>query len=232
MIYLSKLLLNLKSKHTKLTLENPYEMHRTVTRGISFDKEEYREARCMFRLEQLPEESFILVQTRSEPVWRRVEKAFPDFLLAPAQILALTHERLLFPPRQHLYFRLRAFPFVHADGKRRAELDNGKRYLWLKRYSHSNGFCPWQAQVIEDVSYNFTTTSKAEVTIKGCTFTGRLKIYNPILFRTFLELGIGPAKGFGFGLMSLSRKKYPKTWEDFLSPYQPMDVGETDEVSS
>jgi CRISPR system Cascade subunit CasE len=44
----------------------------------------------------------------------------------------------------------------------------------------------------------------ATITLAGARFDGLLQVVDPTLFRAALATGIGPAKAYGFGLLSIA----------------------------
>ncbi len=107
---------------------------------------------------------------------------------------------------QRLYFRLRANPTAKRatpdkpDKTRRFGLVKEEEQLsWLERKASDNGF-----KVI-----NCTISKEGKIAEKSLThfavyFEGALEVTETDKFRDALESGIGPAKGFGFGLLSVA----------------------------
>lgn len=127
-----------------------------------------------------------------------------------------------------LRFRLRANPTRRidtksgSDGKRRngkrVELRGEEQWLaWLARKGEQHGFMlqpsrtwPGAADVraVDEGKLTGRRTGAREgslMTIAGVQFNGILSITNLELFRLALEQGIGSAKAFGFGLLSVAR---------------------------
>lgn len=116
---------------------------------------------------------------------------------------------------QRFAFRLRANVTkkigtkTAEDGKRR----NGKRVplrgdverlTWLERKAAKGGFSIVDARVQEEGTAH-GRRGDATVTLAGARFDGLLQVVDPTLFHAALENGIGPAKAYGFGLLSLAR---------------------------
>lgn len=93
---------------------------------------------------------------------------------------------------------------VRRNGRRVPVRGDEGRLAWLTRRASAAGFS------FEDGAVRVTEVSPASgrgakaVTVVGALFEGVLTIVEPALFRAALESGIGPAKAYGFGLLSIA----------------------------
>lgn len=203
MVYLSRLLLNPRSHQVQAELRDPYQMHRTLSKAFSDDREEYQQARCLFRVDEIPGESYLclLVQSRVQPNWGHWQVT-EHYLVAPPA----TKE---FEPNlgagQILAFRLRANPTVRREGKRLGLYRDEERLAWLARKGELHGFRPCQVTVRKEDTLQSRATAGHEATFNAVRFDGTLGVTEPEAFAAALEGGIGSGKGFGFGLLSLAR---------------------------
>lgn len=81
-------------------------------------------------------------------------------------------------------------------------------FAWLKKQGERHGFVILPHEVRADgyQSHRFRKSRGGrEVSITGIDYEGVLTVANPSLFEKALLRGIGPAKGFGFGLMMVRR---------------------------
>ncbi len=118
-------------------------------------------------------------------------------------------------------FKLRANPtkksIMTPDGKKRVKgkrifLKNTKdREQWLERRSIENGFEILNIEqmrlpefIITDDGKQHGWKDKDHIQIRGVEFNGILRITDKELFATALKNGIGRAKTFGFGLLSIA----------------------------
>jgi CRISPR system Cascade subunit CasE len=75
---------------------------------------------------------------------------------------------------------------------------------WLGRRASAGGFSFEEGAVrVSEVAPASGRGAKA-VTVAGALFEGVLTIVDAALFRAALEGGIGPAKAYGFGLLSIA----------------------------
>jgi CRISPR system Cascade subunit CasE len=207
---LSKLTLNSRSRQVQAELSNPYEMHRTLMSAFP-TKLEGKE-RVLYRLEisrTLPY-LVILLQSELTPDWSRLEQR--DYLLGPVQIK-------LFDPQfrvgQTLAFRLAANPtkrlksaLKDEPGKRVSLFRPEEQEIWLNRKAIQNGFSVLNVQVTnlsEQLAFKKDKDQRMKITHHGARFDGILQVEDPGLFTLALSGGIGSAKGFGFGLLSLAK---------------------------
>lgn len=198
MIYLSQLVLNPRSRQARFDLERPYEMHRTLSRG--FPDGELRAARPLFRCDERPADgaSIVLVQSRQRPAW--------DSLVASRYLQTapvVKEVSFCVTEGQLLSFRLLANPTVCRNGKRIALIAEADRVSWLHRKGKLGGFALGAVR-IQDPQVS-KTGQHGQIVIAGARFDGTLRVADPDAFVSTIESGIGPAKGLGFGLLSLAR---------------------------
>jgi CRISPR system Cascade subunit CasE len=205
MIYLSQLILNPASRMVQNESRNPYEMHRTLMRGFA-DKR--HEGNVLHRLDINPYSGVmaLLVQSTVEPDWQPLTQVgHGEYLLTPPQWKAV---ELDLPNGRILQFRLTANPTKRLSsgkgnkpGPRRALYQEADQCDWLRQKGEAHGFRLLDVQV----SHAQKQTSRAKsITLHTVQFNGRLQITDAATFTTALQTGIGPAKAFGCGLLSLA----------------------------
>ena len=202
MIYLSRLALDLRSRQVQSELRNPYEMHRTLSRAFPEGEEEYKECRCLFRAEGGSEGPYaqVLVQSRHEPDWAALQEV--------RGYLGSSPEVKPFQPTlsegQVLQFRLRANPTVKRNGKRVALRTPDEREAWLRRKGEAAGFVPLRIEINQEDPVTGATAAGSATTLNAVRYDGVLRVTDPALLVAAIEGGIGSAKGFGFGLLSVA----------------------------
>jgi len=209
-MYLSRLILNPRNAGARRDAARPYELHRTLVRILNGA---LRDERLLFRIE--PEAGMggpvVLVQTDTTP---------PDWepLLKNGYLLRADGPKPFTPSLARgvrLRFRLVANPVKRINGKRIPLIfamhadEQVKTYTdWLGRQAERWGF-----RVLEVRDAPFRTASnrtklpayeKHEIPHFGVRFDGLLEVVDPELLSSALRRGIGPAKAFGFGLLSLA----------------------------
>ena len=202
MIYLSQLMLNVQSPQVQRELRSPYEMHRTLSRAFPDDATAYAEARCLFRVEENGKTPVVLVQSRIAPDWDNVTQHAPRYLVNVPQTKMT---EVVLTVGQRLAFRLHANPTVKRDGKRLPLRQEQEQMTWLQRKGTLHGFQILQARVRQDIRTQARTADGHTAYHEGVTFDGILQVTDAVALQTALECGIGSAKGFGFGLLSLAR---------------------------
>jgi CRISPR system Cascade subunit CasE len=203
-MFITKIELNPKSRQVQAELKNLYEMHRTLSKAFGDDPAEYDAARCLFRVDDGGEAGlYVLVQSRVRPDWTR--------LTVPAAYMAGPPQTKEFLPEfragQRLHYRVRANPTVKRDGKRLGLYKEEEQLAWLHRKGEMCGFAPLSAACRADDKLGSRTVSGCDATFVAATFDGILTVTDPVKFRDALESGIGSAKGFGFGLLSVAPVK-------------------------
>lgn len=218
-MFLSRLILNPRSRQVQREIANPYEMHRTIL--CAFPPSLPAGERVLFRLEIHPRSGIptLLVQSRERPDWTRVSEFLPDYLL-PERDLPLEVENpavkelsLKLRPGQALAFRLRANPTVkkdrpdHKQGKRAGLYREEDQLKWLERKLSLAGARLLEARTAaeEKVKGRQPHDAKSrELTFAAVQFDGILQVEDADRLRNAVEAGIGSAKGLGFGLLSLA----------------------------
>ena len=219
-MYLTKLELNPRSREVRRDLAQPYELHRTLAHAFPTPAgNDYRAAHgVLFRVEPAAAYSAlptVLVQSATAPAW---DKLPPDYLrLAQCKPFALTLSQ-----GQVLGFRLVANPTKkiaregQRQGKRVPLFNNGGNddelppaQQWLRRKAEFSGF-----EVLHVFSEAFTlrnarttaphSLAKQQLPLYGVRFDGLLRVQDPHRLIEVLAQGLGPAKSFGFGLLSLA----------------------------
>jgi CRISPR system Cascade subunit CasE len=112
---------------------------------------------------------------------------------------------LRFARDQILVFRLRANPTVKRDGKRHGYLREEDQIRWLWRKAEEGGFGVVDVRVRPENSLTARRISGPPMSFLSVVFEGRLRVFDPERFLDTVRNGVGSAKGFGFGLLSLAR---------------------------
>lgn len=239
-MYLSRLILNPRSRAVRRDMADCQNLHRTVMSGFPSTAELFADPRARFgvlhRLDVQRSGRLILyVQSAVFPDWSRLPR---DYLLPDANDMPNPAIRPLTQPYSSiragtvLTFRLRANPTrkietkTGPDGARR----NGRRVdlrreaeqmEWLRRKAGGGGFevltatavpgVP-DARVIPEPQARSTRAPDSPdgvhpagpLTFGAVVFEGRLVVTDAARFRETLQRGIGPGKGYGFGLLSVA----------------------------
>jgi CRISPR system Cascade subunit CasE len=93
---------------------------------------------------------------------------------------------------------------VKREGKRQGIYTEIDQLAWLYRKADTGGFRVMDAQVVSDDKQRAITKDRHETVFAAVLFTGVLEVTDCDLFMATLESGIGSAKGFGFGLLSIA----------------------------
>ena len=213
MIYLSKLILNPASRMVQSELRDPYQMHRTLMRGFNGNREL---ANVLYRLDVNPLSGnlVLLVQSTEEPNWQPLTQiGRGEYLLAPTVYKPVY---LSLQNGQVFRFRLVANPSVKRGGKRHALYKEKDQRHWLEtkgtgspeKNRPASGFqvldVDVQPQGNRHGRIRLSEHEKHYITFYPVLFEGTLQVTNSKKFTRALRTGIGPAKAFGCGLLSLA----------------------------
>lgn len=227
-MYLSQLILNPRSRRVISELADPYQMHRTLSRAFTQElsdedgKAALVKSRPLYRVDETPGgKVLLLVQSQLEPQWNFLDGS--GYLLTDAQCKKFAPQ---VQSGQMLAFRLRANP-TKSDPHQRAEKRNrGKRVGlftdaqrrdWLLKQAERYGFdvpivgktpdgqTVYDFRLTDEKATRANPKSGNQALFSAAMFEGRLVVRDKSTFIQALENGIGPAKAFGFGLLSLRR---------------------------
>ncbi len=228
-MYLSRLILNPRSREVRRDLGDAQALHKTVMRALPPADGRPHSARAvhgvLFRAEVDGRAGrvVLLVQSRIPPDWSVLVSGY---LLEGvgenpatkdiAQAWAAIRDGLT------LRFRLRVNPTrkietksgpdgVRRNGRRVPLGDDASRLTWLERKSVEAGFrlaaaapgVPDVRVVKEAKLAGWRQSTMSRLTFAPVLFDGRLIVTNADRFREGLEQGIGPGKAYGFGLLSI-----------------------------
>ena len=221
-MYLSRLILNPRSRQVRSELARPYEMHRTLLRALPTGKVhagrmEEDAAGLLFRVEEDARTGRLqlLAQSQLPPDWGFL--AAGDYLLPGlAENPGIREVALQLQPGQLLAFRLRANPTKRLSagkghkGKRIGIYDEEAQLAWLARKGEQHGFRLLQAQVSRDGKFKQAnavqgTNGVHDLELLSVQFDGSLQVSDPEVLVRSVGAGIGSGKAFGFGLLSLAR---------------------------
>ena len=201
-MYLSQLNLKRLDRGTMKALADVYRLHQLVMKGfVAYSSTD----RVLYRVE--PEERngqvTVLVQSLKMPDWSCFADANSGVASARVKDFSTT-----FKAGDTFGFRLRANPVVTRDGKRHGLIRDESLLEWLGKKEKNIGarFC--SVSVIDE---GYVTGSKISqekqhrMSLKIARFEGALEVVDPAAFEEIFSSGIGPAKAFGCGLLSLAR---------------------------
>lgn len=219
-MFLSRLILNPRSRAAQRDLADPYQLHKTLSRGWP-QQSEYSQARVLFRIEESERRApLVLVQSKTAPDWSFLESgesSQSDYVCDPPDVKAWTPH---LEAGRVLAFRLRANPTVKRGGKRCGLYLEDERLRWLERKAESGGFALLSVNVRDEgrdfeksaPDGNATRLRQMSVRIgvrdasfSAARFDGTLCVLAPDTFLGSLKNGIGSGKGLGFGLLSIAR---------------------------
>jgi len=198
-MYLARLKLN----QTRLAIgwvANPYRVHQRLRLAYPNDR------RLLFRIEPMSNSSHqqILIQSHTAPDW---STAFDDF-----RVLAAPPDYKTFAPQlvngQRYRFRLLANPTVKRAGKRYSLFKIDEQQAWLSRKLMAIGAEVLSTQAMaRGLQRSRKNPAKDErlQTHFAVLYEGVLIAADAESLQVGLENGIGSAKGYGFGLLSLGR---------------------------
>lgn len=210
-LFLSRLLLDPRSRQVGAELAQPYEMHRTLLKAFP-SEEDGSPGRVLFRVEEDLEGGAVkvLVQSEKRPDWSYL-KSLDSYLATWNQENPATKEVYPFVRvGQRLCFRLRANPTKRRNtDKRRLGIFQEKDQIeWLRRKGERGGFLVVFCRVLPKGKCDRGVIHRGREThrihLLAALFEGVLEVTDTEAFLGALSAGIGSGKAFGFGLLSVA----------------------------
>jgi len=212
-LYLSRIEVNPRRRQTMLALSSPQIMHAALE--SSFPKTADGPKRNLWRVDKLNQSLYVLLQSRQKPDFTHIVEQF-GWPAADQTWETKAYDAFLarLQDGQTWRFRLRANP-VHsvkekdAPGRGRVlgHITVEQQKQWLSGRATANGFNLDNSagfDVVQRETKKFTRSGKT-VTLSVAAFEGVLLIENAETFVQSLLSGIGRAKAYGCGLMTLAR---------------------------
>ncbi|NUN10686.1 MAG: type I-E CRISPR-associated protein Cas6/Cse3/CasE [Ignavibacteriaceae bacterium] len=209
-MYISKLLLNRKSRRVLEELRSPYEMHRTLAKAFDYQSEK-ENGRILFRAEPGDEKYVtLLVQSATDPDWKKLTVSADYFYTRGGDPVRVKEFNPVFSEGVVYAFRLRANPTKRekATRKRVGILREDDLAEWLRRKGEACGFRILSFEIRKE---NLVTAKIKDGEFQhggeftSVLFQGTLKVNSVPLFSAAVINGVGTGKGFGFGLLSVAR---------------------------
>jgi CRISPR system Cascade subunit CasE len=234
-LYLSRVAVDLRSRPVRRDLADCYEMHRTVMSLFGQLPRRDRDGRVLYRVEtdrRAGVHPTLLIQSPAPPGWVELPEGYLLSADGNPASKRIDGALSLLEAGTTLRFRLRANPTrkIRVAGgengnapQRPARVDlRGHDHLmgWIQRKAQQGGFDLLQVEVednrppLPDVRWQTadlvrgarrTNGSVARLTFAAVTFDGHLRVRDPANLTETIRCGIGSAKGFGFGLLSIAR---------------------------
>ena len=214
-MYLSRLDINPQRRASRHTLASPQRLHAAVLAAFPDDRPAPEEGRVLWRLDHGIHDAVLylvspaepdlthLVESVGRPTYGWRTKDYRPFLDKLAE-------------GDRWAFRLRANPVHHVPnpdggrGKRLAHVTAAQQTDWFHRQAERHGFTVLAGSAgAPDVALRDRRTQKFDrgartVTLATAVFEGTLAVTDASALRAALVTGIGPAKGYGCGLLTLA----------------------------
>jgi CRISPR system Cascade subunit CasE len=203
-MYLTRLTLDPRSAQARRDLGDAYEMHRTLARAFVVDANSAPQ-RFLWRLEAGSNAwatPVVLVQAATAGDWSALQ-ALPNYLQQPAESKRLDLQHWVEGGARYR-FRLLANPTVTRQGKRYGLVGEDEQLAWLNRQGERHGF-NIEAALVTACDVLASRKGDNRISLQRVCFEGRLQVRELTAFSHALTQGIGPAKAFGCGLLSVAQ---------------------------
>ena len=225
-LYLSKLVLNPRNRAVQRDIYNCQSMHKRVM--SAFDNLTVSNPRkkigVLYRLNtvQYGNAVVLLIQSGVLPDWSVLSK---NYLVEGVENLAVKDITKLFESLKlglHYAFELVACPTkkvgtITKEERLAGRKGNGRRIPlkgfearmeWLEKKGNDHGFCIITADAApQPATYGVHAIKDIEkMKHQGVVYRGVLKITELSLFKEVMQMGIGPARAYGFGMIMLYRR--------------------------
>lgn len=215
-MYMSRVALDLGNRNTMQALASPNLFHGAIERGFTGERH-----RRLWRIDRLGDNCYLLLVSQDKPEMQHiaVQFGFPDRAdSSQSKDYAPLLDRLA--EGQRWQFRLKANP-THSNAK---DADEGasrgrlyahvtqeqqKQWLLARQKSHGFDLKLEDFDVVHTQWLHFRKGGSQMVTVRTATFEGVLTVRDAELLRKSLAEGIGRAKAYGCGLLTIVQPKPP-----------------------
>ena len=214
-MYLSRIELNRYRNETRKALSSPQIMHASIMAAFPCLKQE-GDGRVLWRLDSLGPSTYVLVQSPSKPDFSHMVDQF-GWPSSEQKWDTLAYNGFLnkIENDQEWRFRLTANPTrkITENGKKMvaAHVTADQQKKWLLDRCESHGFTIPEYDndpafdIVSRKLVDFKRDGKT-VSIQFTSFEGILKVDNADLLRQSMLNGIGRAKAYGCGMLTVARK--------------------------
>ncbi|NQT88774.1 type I-E CRISPR-associated protein Cas6/Cse3/CasE [bacterium] len=228
-MFLSLLHLDMRdAARGRLLLRDAYALHRRLWRAFGSSKGRP----FLFRVEP-DRPARILVQSTTEPDWQQAFANAPGYLERPAQVRPLQlnleqGQRWRFriranPTRKVPRYDPKTGDLIDAAWKRRAIADSSEQWAWLKKRladaaeveprpvdffddhgQPTQSTLPLEKLILTGTKRPDSQSKAQDIHVISRLFEGTLTVADGGKLSGLIEKGIGPAKAFGCGLLSVA----------------------------
>ncbi len=198
MTKLSRIVMDVRSRGYRSDIENPYGMHATLSRCIAGGEE-----RTLWRIQESsgPRVTILVQHGGDIDLGQLAERGE---LRAPALETLLVDEALIDDGAVHR-FRIHANPTVTRGGKRYGATGQEAHYAWIHRQSEANGFevLGVLAHTERMLTAKPLQPNRPAIEFLQVVYDGHLRVANRQKLLVGIRNGIGHAKAFGCGLLTI-----------------------------
>lgn len=202
-MYLTRIQIGATTRAAQQALHDPYRLHQALLHAFPPDSPGGG-GRVLYRIEPKIEEgaATVLVQSALRPDW---DAAAEKARLAWRRVDGPKEVALALREGQRLRFRLRANPTRKVKEKRLALLGEADQLAWLERKLARGGFTLAAGGARDEgMVLGRRGREAAPMTFISVLYEGVATVTDPVAAKATVEAGIGTAKAFGFGLLSVA----------------------------
>lgn len=213
-MYLSRMYLNAHRRQARELLANPQKMHAAVLSSFPPNTpSESDEGRVLWRIDQTRESTALYVVSPTVPSFEHLQDQAgwsQDQSWRTSDYSPMLNRVV---KGQRFAFRLTANPVhtVTEGGKKRrlAHVSSKNQLQWLLERQEQLGMSITDADGEPTAISSRSTRLKfnrngRQVTIQQATFDGKLEVTSAERLKSALTMGVGKAKGYGCGLLTLA----------------------------
>lgn len=207
-MYLSKIPLDPANRTTRELMTSPAKIHGAIEQSFQGDRK-----RNLWRIDRFSEGYHLYLLSEEPPLVQNISINFG--VAAQEQILTRSYDPLLqkIQGGQIWQFRLIANPVKSVfdknseRGKVVAHVTPQQQKKWLLDRSADYGFAldSDRFDVVKSDWKKFKKNGGKNVSLKIATFEGYLTVTNEAVFRNTLVTGIGRAKAYGCGMLTVMK---------------------------
>lgn len=213
-MFLTHVPMNTTRRSALALLASPHRIHAAVLSGFPdthSTQDAATDGRVLWRIDRNGSDTSLYVVSPETPDFSGlVAQAGWTDAAQPARTANYSPFLERLEPGQEWGFRLTANPVTttmdHSRGKkvRVPHVTVAQQTKWFTDRAEANGITATDVLIDDRRQLEFQRNGK-KVTLASVSYRGSLTVVDPVLLRGLLVNGVGKAKGYGFGLMTLAK---------------------------
>lgn len=201
-MYLSKITLHPSRAATRILLGSRHKIHATLMQCFSEEELRNHQSRILWRQENDGRDPIILIQSPTPPDFTHVIETYTR-PTSPTATITKPYGTVLesLTEGQKIKWKIELNPTINKNGKR-IPIYPAQTEEWTTNKLSPHGLSIQQLTTTPAQNITFIRNHR-RITLASTIAIGTATITNPTELRNAITTGIGKAKGYGFGMLSI-----------------------------